>query len=306
MVEQNPLVSVIIPYFNKVSTIDRSVNSVLGQTYKNWEIIIVDDCSNEKLEYRDFWKDLPITILYNENNLGPGPSRQRALDCSKGEYVAFLDADDWWDLNFIKESYLINLEFPEYSGTWAISKTSFKDREEIRRYSHLNLENIQQTILQYPRPWQTGSILWKRKFCGEWGSFSTSQDYYFELTTSLKNNKLKKIDQVLYFVDQTQGNHRVDLIKRFETNVNTYNLFLFFWDNFHSKLSIKYRIILFHRILRALLKVIEQSEDKTHSLTRFWNEFERRYTIVSVLLRQAVMLKVIHKLLQKSVFKIYF
>jgi glycosyltransferase involved in cell wall biosynthesis len=305
MVEQNPLVSVIIPYFNKETTIERSVDSVINQTHNNWEIIIVDDCSKIKLEKYAKWENYNITVLYNETNLGPGPTRQKALDISKGEYVAFLDADDWWEHEFIEASVNTNLNYPDYAGSWAVSKVNFKDKTEIRRYTQFDFELIRETILQYPRPWQTGSILWKRHFCGTWGNLSTSQDYYFELTSSLLNNKLKKIDKILYFVDQTQGNHRTDLVKQFDTNVNTYHLFLFFYDNLKSLISFRYRIILFHRIVRSLLK-IEEKKSNNNDTRSYWKDFENNYMIGYCFFRSKFLLKLAHYVLQKTSFKFHF
>lgn len=305
MAEEDNLVSIIIPYFNKVTTIERAVDSVINQSYSNWEIIIVDDCSIIKLEKLEKWENYNITILFNEINLGPGPSRQKALDLSKGHYVAFLDADDWWDNEFLEASVDINLNHPDYAGSWAISKVTFKDRTEIRRYTQYNFEHIRETILQYPRPWQTGSILWKRHFCGSWGNLSTSQDYYFELSSSQLNNKLKKIDKILYFVDQTQGNHRTDLIKKFDTNVNTLNLFIFFKEKLSNKLGFKYRILLFHRILRSTLKVLETIPEQMEAKV-FWVQFENQYWYAKLLFRNFILLKITHKLLQKTPFKIHF
>jgi glycosyltransferase involved in cell wall biosynthesis len=305
MVEQIPLVAVIIPYFNKETTIDRCVDSVINQSFTNWEMIIVDDCSKIKLAKSEKWGNYKITVLYNEINLGPGPSRQKALDILKGEYVAFLDADDWWDHEFIEASVNANLNCPDYAGSWAVSKVNFKDRTEIRRYTQFDFELIRETILQYPRPWQTGSILWKRHFCGTWGNLSTSQDYYFELSSSKLNNKLKKIDKILYFVDQTQGNHRTDLVKQFDTNVNTYHLFLFFYDNLKSLISFRYRIVLFHRIVRSLLK-IEEKKSKNDDTRNYWKDFENNYMIGYCFFRSKFLLKLAHYVLQKTSFKLHF
>lgn len=83
------LVSIIIPYFNKKYTLQRSIDSILYQTYKNWEIIIIDDNSDIPLLRNFQFNDDRITVLTNDRNLGPGPTRQIGLNCAKGEFVSF-------------------------------------------------------------------------------------------------------------------------------------------------------------------------------------------------------------------------
>ena len=94
-----PLISVIMPCFNNSSTIERSVNSALDQSYQNIEIILVDDGSTDNsreiaLDFRD--KDARLKVI-SKSNQGPGPARNRGLKEARGEFVAFLDADDYWD-----------------------------------------------------------------------------------------------------------------------------------------------------------------------------------------------------------------
>jgi teichuronic acid biosynthesis glycosyltransferase TuaG len=92
-------VSVIIPYFKKKKFIQRAVHSVLNQSYKNFDIIIIYDDENLKdlkILNRLKKKSKKIKILINKNNLGAGLSRNKGIKYSKSKYIAFLDADDFW------------------------------------------------------------------------------------------------------------------------------------------------------------------------------------------------------------------
>ncbi len=91
------LVSIIMPSYNTGKYIVDSIHSVLNQTYSNWELIIVDDCStdNTDLVVREF-NDTRIRYYKNEKNSGAAVSRNRALRLAKGKWIAFLDSDDLW------------------------------------------------------------------------------------------------------------------------------------------------------------------------------------------------------------------
>lgn len=91
------LVSVIMPTYNCGRFIQESINSVLAQTYNNWELLIVDDCSTDETEaiVRGY-KDKRIRYRRNAQNEGAAQTRNKALREAKGKYIAFLDADDLW------------------------------------------------------------------------------------------------------------------------------------------------------------------------------------------------------------------
>lgn len=93
-----PLVSVIMPAYNTEKYIEASIRSVISQTYTNWELIIVDDCSSDGTEdiIRSFMGDSRIKLLKNEKNGGAAVSRNYALREAKGKWIAFLDSDDVW------------------------------------------------------------------------------------------------------------------------------------------------------------------------------------------------------------------
>ena len=96
----NSLVSIITPSYNSSKFIKDCVNSVFSQTYKNWEMFIVDDCSedNSKEIISELsTKDKRIKPIFLEKNVGAAEARNTAIRQSKGKYVAFLDSDDLWN-----------------------------------------------------------------------------------------------------------------------------------------------------------------------------------------------------------------
>ena len=93
----NDLVSIITPSYNTAKFIGETIESVLSQTYQNWEMIIVDDCSTDNTDdIVSGFSDSRIKYLKNENNSGAAVSRNRALKMAKGRWIAFLDSDDLW------------------------------------------------------------------------------------------------------------------------------------------------------------------------------------------------------------------
>ena len=90
----NPLVSIMMPVFNGLPLIKASIESLLSQTYTNWECIIIDDGSNDGTsEYVDQLNDVRFKVFHQENK-GRPIARQRALDNANGKYLGMLDAGD--------------------------------------------------------------------------------------------------------------------------------------------------------------------------------------------------------------------
>jgi len=94
------LVSIIMPSYNAARFIGESINSVLLQTYSNWELLIVDDCSkdNSVEVARKFANiDKRVVLFSLEKNVGAAAARNVAIEHAQGQYIAFLDSDDVWD-----------------------------------------------------------------------------------------------------------------------------------------------------------------------------------------------------------------
>jgi teichuronic acid biosynthesis glycosyltransferase TuaG len=112
----NILVSIITPSYNSSKYIVECIESVLSQTYENWEMFIVDDCSTDnskEIISAYSTKDKRIKPFFLKQNVGAAEARNVAIRQSKGRYVAFLDSDDLWNpekldkqLSFMKENVL--------------------------------------------------------------------------------------------------------------------------------------------------------------------------------------------------------
>lgn len=92
-----PLVSIIMPSYNSGEFIEDSIKSVLDQTYHNWELIIIDDCSTDNtISIVESLNNNKIKIIKNKNNLGAAKSRNKGIEIAQGQFIAFLDSDDLW------------------------------------------------------------------------------------------------------------------------------------------------------------------------------------------------------------------
>lgn len=99
MTEIDNLVSIILPSYNLEKYIAETIESVLSQTYTNWELLITDDCSTDETvnivkSYCE--KDHRIKLFCQERNCGAGAARNNSIMEARGRYIAFLDGDDWW------------------------------------------------------------------------------------------------------------------------------------------------------------------------------------------------------------------
>lgn len=108
-----PLVSIITPLYNSEKYVAETIDSVLAQTYQNWEMIVIDDCSTDKgPEIVDEYCriDSRIKLLKNSSNSGGAITRNNGIEFASGRFIAFLDSDDLWKPNKLEVqiSFMIN------------------------------------------------------------------------------------------------------------------------------------------------------------------------------------------------------
>ncbi len=101
------MISIIIPTYNVGEYVDRCLDSVVNQTYANFEVIIVDgNSTDDTLARVEAWllKDSRLNLLHQKSK-GLGPARDEGIAVSKGEYITFIDSDDWWDLTYLEKMF---------------------------------------------------------------------------------------------------------------------------------------------------------------------------------------------------------
>jgi teichuronic acid biosynthesis glycosyltransferase TuaG len=185
------IVSIIIPYYKKKNYFEKTIKSIISQSFKKFEIIVIYDDTDLKELF--FVKTIlnkikNKKILINKKNLGPGKSRNKGISASRGEYIAFCDADDIWkrnklsrqvlfmkknEYNFSHTSYLIINKNSNIIGKFKIKKKLFY--KDLIRSCDIGLSTVmlkKKFLLRY-------------KFC----SLKTKEDYQLWLKI-IKDEKL--------------------------------------------------------------------------------------------------------------------
>lgn len=140
MKKEKPLVSIVIPVYNHKEWLEQALRSALDQTYKNIEVIVVDDGSEETMSGLELLKDRRVNYFRNENH-GVAYSRNYGMLHAKGKYIAFLDSDDFWTQN--KLEVQINC-MEEKNAIWSqhcyfyYSDTKKRTIKKVNTYKYRN------------------------------------------------------------------------------------------------------------------------------------------------------------------------
>ncbi|KKQ40653.1 MAG: Glycosyl transferase, family 2 [Candidatus Magasanikbacteria bacterium GW2011_GWA2_37_8] len=240
-----PEVSITIAAYNCEKTISRAIESVLLQSYIDWELVIIDDYSsdNTRLIIEQYAKkDQRIHLLINENNLGIYKTRLKSLGVCKGDLIAVLDSDDIWSdsgklkkqINFLKD----NKDCVLVGG---MAKVIDENEEEIGVVIRQNKdEEIRKKILS-SNQFVHSSVMFRKKVAesvGGYGEFSVGEDYDLFLRMGLKGKFANLTDILVYY-------------RRHSSNVTWKNRVISAKE--HLKIIKKYKK-LYPNFLLALLK----------------------------------------------------
>lgn len=178
------LISVIMPAFNSEAFISEAIASVIGQTYSNWELIVVDDGSTDRTKQivdKYVREDSRIKYIY-QKNAGPAAARNKGIQTSSGWYIAFLDSDDIWYLDKLEKQMNFLTSHPGYvvyGGRNYILKegSGFVESGQIRLFK--NFDSIRENfeyILFHPNLTITSTVLFEKSLLDKIGIFDESPD----------------------------------------------------------------------------------------------------------------------------------
>jgi glycosyltransferase involved in cell wall biosynthesis len=168
-----PLITVIIPAFNAQASIERAVKSVLDQTSGPVELIVVNDCSsdNTQLLLQNLEKEVRnLRVISNKFNKGAAAARNQGIDAANGEWITFLDADDYFDLKYIEavQKHLQKTEFicTSYVETGTSGEKKHKNHELVANIDLHDKALLNYLEQYYLKPYQNTAFVhcWNKFF----------------------------------------------------------------------------------------------------------------------------------------------
>jgi len=226
MVSPTPIVSVIIPTYNRAGTIERCLKSIEEQTFKNFEVLVCDDGSidNTKEIVGDYLERLNLHYIYSENSGGPARPRNIGIEKSLGRYVAFLDSDDWWLPEKLEKSVealdhgadLVYHDFYQYNES---------ERKTGKRLRAWELDSqVFDDLLLNGNPIINSSVVVRKKLLIKVGgisedpSLSAAEDYHAWLRIAKLTNNFKRLPDSLGFY--STGFDNISSSERTVVNLN--------------------------------------------------------------------------------------
>lgn len=256
MKRNDPLVSVIMPAYNAEKYVGFAIQSILEQTYKDLELIVINDCSTDDTKsviqtYLE--KDERVRLIDNPHNMKIARSLNRGIESSKGKYIARMDADDWSYPYRIEKQVELMENDPEIvlcSGNMEIC-----DKDMVVK-SKSNMpqehEKIMKVILQY-NPMVSPAMMWKKETSLEVNGFmedTITEDYMFVLDMSTKGLLINLNDTLIkYRIIKSS----MTSTKNMGSHLSSLDVTLKGFLKYKYELSLKTKIIMVLRLLIAFM-----------------------------------------------------
>ncbi len=223
-----PLISVIIPAFNSEKTIKETINSVLNQTWKNLELIVINDgCQDSTLDIVTSIKD-PRLKVFSYTNAGVAVSRNRGFAQAQGEFVSFLDADDLWTVNKLESQLKALQENPQVGVAYSWTDHIDENSQFLRGGSHYNISgDVYAELLKSNFLANGSNVLIRTQSLIEVGEFNQSftpaedWDMYLRLATRYHFVAVP-IVQILYRITTTSASGNVFKMEKVSLQIIEY------------------------------------------------------------------------------------
>ncbi len=181
----NIIVDVIMPNYNKAKFLDESINSVINQEYKNWNLFIIDNFSNDNSKeiLKKFENKSPnIKIIYLSRNMGAAFSRNLGLRVSKAEYISFLDSDDYWSPDKLKDQITFMEKFNHIFTYTNYTPFILKNNNKIFKKEIISPDSFTYNKFINDTSISTSSMVIKRSFIStiKFPKVNNFEDYPFK------------------------------------------------------------------------------------------------------------------------------
>ena len=263
MSKKIPFFSVIIPTYNQCDFLKKAIESVLNQSLKNFEIIVIDNFSNDGTE--KLLKSLKKKIIFRKiRNLGViAKSRNKGIKLAKGKWISFLDSDDIWTKDKLKENYKVikNKKINVICNNEII--VDEKNKKKVWRYGPFE-KNFYLKLLIFGNRNSTSAssveknFLKKNKiFFDEQKKFTTAEDYSFFLKFAYKQAKFYYLNQCLgiHSIHKKSASSNEKKHQNAIREVLNYHVFKY-QKNFKDKKSLWNKIIFNLKIKSQILEVV--------------------------------------------------
>lgn len=271
------MISIIIPFYNRISKVIKSVESVFNQTYEDWELILVNDCSNEDCsKINDLLigpKSQRVIYVCNLVNEGPGYCRNKGIEISCGNSILFLDSDDILDKTFLEKSVKVltdNLLFVYSTAIW--------DDYSTYRQSNNSYCEVIPLIIKYGRPWPTSAVLWNKRYVLRYDkSLRNWEDYLFEFECALQNNNIYHINEKLVIISKPSANSLTSLENTVDGliyRIRALDLMLVKLGESKIKSKLKIRLIIIKKLIHFIIKLKKMNVDYT------WNRNSKTMRLI--------------------------
>lgn len=223
-IEKENLISIIIPVYNAEKFIEDTINTVLHQTYKNWELILINDKSTDKsvdIIEKYLQKDERIKLINLEMNSGVAMARNTGIDNATGGYIAFLDADDLWEkeklnkqINFMKqkkcEFCFTGYEFADENGIGNGKKVKVPETINYKQALKnttiwtstvmLDMAKLSKELIKMPNIKSEDTATWWKILKNGYIAYGLNEtlSYYRRTVGTLSANKFKAIQRIWY------------------------------------------------------------------------------------------------------------